>query len=445
MQFCSCCTRVTRPTGARSTLLFTWLTMKRCTYGEGFGGEGIEEGRWGEVCVCLVCWEGRQEQAGQAGPLRGNVVLWAQQGDARRTWEMQRMPRAASGNTSTPGPLMLSSRLPLVTSACRGWSGPRPGKPTSRQGGPSAPPPMPLRRRGGAGREGKGEGQITMHAAVMAGSTKHCMQSPGQGSTGWPAPKPTWLPCSHPQIGSAGYRCPSCRRKGGQAGQCQRQRQPDVNTGGPSTGTSRAGSQSTQGWAAEAATCMSTGSPRAGPAAGERARAGPGAAHLLEHIVHVGVLVAQHKPGAGVGRGHAWPRQLAFGRLPVCSVRRAGAGVSGTAMKPAATAASPAAPTTAWGAASAARTRVPPLLLHQSVLCIGGGHAGAGGQVQHRHRQPHGCWVVWVVGWVIDLPSHAGGCGRRGLAFIGGRDCGHASRAPCRACPCISSPEMMGA
>jgi hypothetical protein len=33
MLFCSCCTRVTRPTGDRSTLADTWLTMKRCRRG----------------------------------------------------------------------------------------------------------------------------------------------------------------------------------------------------------------------------------------------------------------------------------------------------------------------------------------------------------------------------------------------------------------------------
>ena len=54
------------------------------------------------------------------------------------------MPRAVVDTTSMPGPLMLSSKLPVVISACRGSPGARPGRPTIREEVPSASPPMPL-------------------------------------------------------------------------------------------------------------------------------------------------------------------------------------------------------------------------------------------------------------------------------------------------------------
>lgn len=69
------------------------------------------------------------------------------------------MPRAVSGTLSTPGPLMLSSSVPLVTSACSGCPGRRPGRPTSMEVSPSVPPPMPPHtvsrgyRRASCGRE----------------------------------------------------------------------------------------------------------------------------------------------------------------------------------------------------------------------------------------------------------------------------------------------------
>ena len=44
MVFCSCCTRVTRPTGDRSTFADTWATWKRCRAGQGGAGEERREG-----------------------------------------------------------------------------------------------------------------------------------------------------------------------------------------------------------------------------------------------------------------------------------------------------------------------------------------------------------------------------------------------------------------
>jgi hypothetical protein len=54
------------------------------------------------------------------------------------------MPRAVVDTASMPGPLMLSSRLPLVNSAWSDSPGERPGRPTIREEAPSASPPMPL-------------------------------------------------------------------------------------------------------------------------------------------------------------------------------------------------------------------------------------------------------------------------------------------------------------